>query len=70
MITVSVLFGEELFDGAGGGALLGGIKLLIEEKTGLRVTLAKAPLESVCRGLLRIIESEDEIGSLIRYRGR
>lgn len=54
----------------GGGALLGGIDRLIEERIGLRVTLAKAPLESVCRGIFRVIESEDQLGSLIRYRGR
>ncbi len=54
----------------GGGALLAGIDRLIEEKIGLRVTLAKAPLESVCRGILRIIESEEAMESLIRYRGR
>lgn len=54
----------------GGGALLGGIGPLIESRTGLRVTIAKSPLESVCRGIMRIIETDGEVGSLIRYRGR
>ena len=54
----------------GGGALLGGIDLLISEKTGIRVTKAPRPLGSVCAGILRIIESEGELGDLLRYRGR
>ena len=54
----------------GGGALLGGIDRLISERTGLRVTLAKRPLESVCNGILRVIEAEDELGSLLHYRAR
>lgn len=54
----------------GGGALLRGIDKLIEERTGLRVTLAKRPLESVCAGILRVIETEGEFGSLLHYRGR
>ncbi len=54
----------------GGGALTRGIGKLIEERTGLRVTIAKRPLESVCAGILRVIETEDEFGSLLHYRGR
>lgn len=54
----------------GGGANLPGIGKLIEERTGLRVTIAKRPLESVCMGILRVMETEGELGSLLRYRGR
>jgi rod shape-determining protein MreB len=54
----------------GGGALTRGIGRLIEERTGLHVTVAKRPLESVCAGILRVIETEDEFGSLLNYRGR
>ena len=39
----------------GGGALLRGIDRLITEKTGLRVNIAKEPLECVCKGIGRII---------------
>ena len=54
----------------GGGALLRGIGTLIQERTGLRVIIAKRPLESVCAGILRVIEAEGELGSLLHYRGR
>ena len=55
----------------GGGSMLPGIDRLISERTGLRVTRAKRPLESVCNGILRVIETEGELGgSLLRYRGR
>ena len=54
----------------GGGALTRGIGKLIEERTGLRVAVAKRPLESVCAGILRVIETEGEYGSLLHYRGR
>ena len=54
----------------GGGALLNGIGKLIEQRTGLKVSIAKRPLESVCAGILRVIETEGEFGSLLHYRGR
>ena len=54
----------------GGGAMLPGIDRMISERTGLRVTRAKRPLESVANGILRVIETEGEMGSLLRYRGR
>ena len=54
----------------GGGALTRGIGKLIEERMGLHVKVAKRPLESVCAGILRVIETEDEFGSLLKYRGR
>lgn len=54
----------------GGGALLPGVDRLIQEKIGIRVTLAKRPLESVCIGIFRVIESEGRLGGLLHYRGR
>ena len=54
----------------GGGAILRGTDRLISERTGIRVNTAKRPLEAVCLGISRIIESEDQLGDLLRYRGR
>ncbi len=54
----------------GGGALLKGFDKLINERTGIRVHKAKKPLESVCMGILRVIQSEGRMGNLLKYRGR
>ncbi len=54
----------------GGGAMLRGIDRLITERTGLKVTIARRPLESVCNGIGRVIESEGALGNLLKYRGR
>lgn len=54
----------------GGGALLSGIDKLITERTGLKVKLAPRPLDSVCLGIFKIIESEGKMGNLLQYRGR
>lgn len=54
----------------GGGAMLRGVGRLITEKTGIKVTVAKRPLEAVCIGISRVIESEGQMGDLLRYRGR
>ena len=54
----------------GGGALLRGIDRLITEKTGIKVRKAERPLESVCAGILRVIQSEGRLGNLLQYRGR
>ena len=54
----------------GGGSMLRGIDRLITERTGLKVTLAKRPLEAVCVGISRVLESEGQMGDLLRYRGR
>ena len=50
--------------------MLRGIDRLIEEQTGIKVTKPQRPLECVCAGILRVIESEGELGGLLRYRGR
>ena len=54
----------------GGCANLRGIDKLISERTGIRVNLSKKPLDSVCLGIGRVIESEGALGNLLRYRGR
>ncbi|MBE6576989.1 MAG: rod shape-determining protein [Ruminococcaceae bacterium] len=54
----------------GGGAMLRGVDRLISEKTGIKVTVAKRPLEAVCIGISRVLESEGQMGDLLRYRGR
>ena len=54
----------------GGGALLRGIDRLITDRTGISVKIAKYPLDSVCAGILRVIESEGRMGNLLQYRGR
>ncbi len=55
---------------SGGGALLRGFDKLITERTGIKVHVAKKPLESVCAGILRVIQSEGKMGNLLQYRGR
>ena len=54
----------------GGGALMRGIDKLITERTGIRVHKAQRPLDSVCAGILRVIQSEGKLGDLLQYRGR
>ncbi|EKD26486.1 MAG: Cell shape determining protein, MreB/Mrl family [uncultured bacterium] len=41
---------------AGGGALLKGLDLLLEEKTGLKVTIADDPLTAVAKGAGKVLE--------------
>lgn len=55
---------------SGGGAYLKGLGALINQKTGIRVNIAKKPFDSVCLGLARIIESEKIMGDLLKYRGK
>lgn len=54
----------------GGGALLPGLGRLIFEKTGMRVRIAKRPMESVCGGILRVINSAGNLEELLHYRER
>ncbi len=54
----------------GGGSRLRGIGKLVNERLGIRVTQAKNPLEAVCRGISRVMESETQPGDLLRYRAR
>ncbi len=55
---------------SGGGALLGGLPELISDRTGLRVTVAKRPVESVCRGIGRVIESTGLYSGAVKFRQR
>ena len=55
---------------SGGGAYLKGIGPLINQKTGIKVHIAKSPFDSVCAGLGRIIESERMMGDILKYRGK
>lgn len=54
----------------GGCSMIRGIGRLITERTGIRVTVARNPLDSVCLGIGRVIESEGALGNLLKYRGR
>ena len=54
----------------GGCSKLRGIDKLITERTGIRVSIARNPLDSVCLGIGRVIESEGALGNLLKYRGR
>jgi rod shape-determining protein MreB len=54
----------------GGGALLPGLGNLILEKTGMRVRVAKRPMESVCVGMLRVMDGGGEDSGLLRFRER
>ena len=54
----------------GGGALIPGIGRAISEKTGVQVRIAPRPMESVCRGILRVIESEEDLEGILRFRER
>ncbi len=68
--TPPELSGDILDDGitlSGGGALLGGIDRLISEITGLRVTVAKAPLDCVIRGIGKVIDDMDKYGPMLHY---
>ncbi len=64
--------GADIFDYgimlSGGGALIGGLADLISERTGIRVTVAKRPLESVIIGIGRIIEGG--YPNVISFRSR
>ena len=54
----------------GGGSLIGGLGKRITEETSLRVTYAKSPLESVCRGIGRVIDSTGSLAGAVRFRQR
>lgn len=55
---------------AGGGALLSGLAVLISQVTGIRATIAKAPLDSVAIGIGHVIENDtDGVNYKNRYKG-
>ena len=52
----------------GGGALLPGIDRAISERTGIRVVTAKRPLEAVCMGLGRMLQSAGDFSEFVKYK--
>ena len=54
----------------GGGANLHGIAALITQRTGLRVTVAKSPMDCECQGLGRLIEKPSILPGGILYKNR
>lgn len=54
----------------GGGANIFGISELITKKTGLRVTLARNPMDCECMGIGRIIEKPSLLEDGILYKNR
>ena len=53
----------------GGGSLLPGIDEAISKRTGVRVILAKKPMECVCAGLGRMLQStRGDFSEFVRYK--
>lgn len=55
---------------AGGGALIAGLDMVISRLTGIRTTVAKAPLDCVAVGIGRVIDSVGELGGIVTFRSR
>jgi len=55
---------------AGGGALLGGLDVLLSHITGIRVVCAKNPLDAVAVGIGRFIEAEDKFRNTVKFRSK
>ncbi len=54
----------------GGGALLPGIDRAIHDRTGLRVVAVKRPMDAVCQGLGRMLQSTKDFSEFVRYKIR
>ena len=53
----------------GGGALLPGIDQAIQKRTGVRVTIAKRPMDCVCAGLGKMLQSTGgDFSEFVRYK--
>lgn len=52
----------------GGGALLPGIDTAISERTGIRVIVPKRPMEAVCMGLGRMLQSTGDFSEFVKYK--
>lgn len=53
----------------GGGSLLPGIDQALHARTGIRVTVAKRPMDSVCMGLGRMLQSSGgDFSEFVRYK--
>ncbi|MCD7775970.1 MAG: rod shape-determining protein [Firmicutes bacterium] len=55
---------------AGGGALLGGLNILLSQLTGIRVIKPRRPLDAVALGIESVLESEDKFPGATQYRTR
>ncbi len=52
----------------GGGAMLPGIDQAISERTGIRTIIAKRPMEAVCMGLGRMLQSTGDFSEFVKYK--
>ena len=52
----------------GGGSLLPGIDRAISDRTGIRVLTAKKPMEAVCRGLGKMLQSAGDFSEFVKYK--
>ena len=52
----------------GGGALLPGIAQAISDRTGIRVIIPKRPMEAVCTGLGRMLQSTGDFSEFVKYK--
>jgi rod shape-determining protein MreB len=55
---------------AGGGALLSGLDLLIQQLTGIRTMIAKNPMDCVAMGIGKVIDSVGELSGIVNFRTR
>ena len=55
---------------AGGGAMLAGLDMLVSRATGIRTTIAKAPLDCVAYGIGNVIESVGDLSGIVSFRTR
>ena len=55
---------------AGGGALLSGLDLLIQQLTGIRTMIAKNPMDCVAMGIGKVIDSVGELNGIVNFRTR
>jgi rod shape-determining protein MreB len=52
---------------SGGGAMLKGLKTLLQEETGIKTYIAKRPLDCVADGIGAVLEDLDSHGSVLSY---
>ncbi len=52
----------------GGGAMLPGIDQAISDRTGIRTIIAKRPMEAVCMGLGRMLQSAGDFSEFVKYK--
>ncbi len=52
----------------GGGAMLPGIDQAITKRTGIRTIIAKRPMEAVCLGLGKMLQSAGDFSEFVKYK--